>query len=350
MPNFSASGATPEFPEGSPQPESAVVAHDPVWRGLDVAIIILFTLFSMVVVLFAGAVLLALLAHLRGWNLGGVKPLANIRFLLLAQTAGFGLGFLFAAVWIKHHYQAAFWRSIAWRKLPSATVGAVALGGVGLSILLQLLGHYLPMPRELPIDRLFSARTAWALAIYGVAIAPFFEEFLFRGLIYPSLRRTFTEGMTVEEAFTWRPVLWVFAALLATLSGFVVLMRNLSGLPADPRALTTMLVAVLMGLLAGPALRLLASLLTMMAQWNRAELFAILVTGVLFGLVHSAQLANALAPVLMLSLVGIILTAVRARTGSLMASWVFHCVYNGTLFFMLYATTRGFHDFRPLLH
>lgn len=350
MPNFSASGATPEFPEGPPHPEPAPAVPDPVWRGLDVAIIILFTLFSMVVVLFAGAMGLALLAHVRGWNLGGMKPLANIRFLLVAQTAGFGLGFLFAAIWIKHLYRAPFWRSIAWRKLHSSTVGMVALGGLSLSILLQLMGHYLPMPRELPIDRLFSVRTAWALAIYGVAIAPFFEEFLFRGLIYPSLRRTFTEGMTVEEADSWRPVIWVFAFILATLSGFVVLMRNLSGLPADRRALVTMLVAVLMGLLAAPALRLLAGLLRLLAQWNRAELLAILVTGVLFGLVHSAQLANAIAPVLMLSLVGVILTAVRARTGSLMASWVFHCVYNGTLFFMLYATTRGFHDFRPLLH
>lgn len=350
MPNFSASGATPEFPEGTPQPEPASVAHDPVWRGLDVAIILLFTLFSMVAVLFAGAVGLALLAHLRGWNLGGVKPLANIRFLLLAQTIGFGLGFLFAVAWITQHYHAPFWRSIAWRKIPAATVSSVVLGGLGLSILLQLLGHYLPMPRELPIDRLFSARTAWALAIYGVGIAPFFEEFLFRGLIYPSLHRTFTEGMTVGEADAWRPVLWVFAVILATLSGFVVLMRNLSGMPADPRALATLLIAVLVGLLAGPALRLLAGLLTVMAQWNRAQLLAILITGVLFGLVHSAQLANAIAPVLMLSLVGIILTAVRARTGSLVASWAFHCVYNGTLFFMLYATTRGFHDFRPLLH
>lgn len=349
MPNFSASGATPEFPDGPPS-ESAPAGHNPVWRGLDVAIIVLFTLFSMVAVLFAGALILALLAHVRGWNLAGMKPLANIRFLLLAQTAGFGLGFLFAALWIKRLYHVPFWRSIAWRKLHSSTVGSVVLGGLGLSILLQILGHYLPMPRELPIDRLFSARTAWALAIYGVAIAPFFEEFFFRGLIYPSLRRTFTEGMTVGEADAWRPVIWIFAVILATLSGFVVLMRNLSGMPADPRALVTLLVAVLIGLLAGPALRLIAALTRWMAQWNRAELLAILVTGVLFGLVHSAQLANALAPVLMLSLVGIILTAVRARTGSLMASWIFHCVYNGTLFFMLYATTRGFHDFRPLLH
>jgi membrane protease YdiL (CAAX protease family) len=55
---------------------------------------------------------------------------------------------------------------------------------------------------------------------------------------------------------------------------------------------------------------------------------AILVTGLLFGLMHGAQLGWTWGLVAMLTLVGIIFTLVRARTGTVFASFLMHLGYN----------------------
>lgn len=55
---------------------------------------------------------------------------------------------------------------------------------------------------------------------------------------------------------------------------------------------------------------------------------AILVTGALFGLMHGAQLGWTWGLVAMLTLVGIVFTLVRARTGTVFASFLMHLGYN----------------------
>jgi membrane protease YdiL (CAAX protease family) len=55
---------------------------------------------------------------------------------------------------------------------------------------------------------------------------------------------------------------------------------------------------------------------------------AILVTGVLFGLMHGAQLGWTWGLVAMLTMVGIVFTLVRARTGTVFASFLMHLGYN----------------------
>ena len=55
---------------------------------------------------------------------------------------------------------------------------------------------------------------------------------------------------------------------------------------------------------------------------------AILLTGVLFGLMHGAQLGWTWGLVAMLTLVGIVFTLVRARTGTVFASFLMHLGYN----------------------
>ena len=58
---------------------------------------------------------------------------------------------------------------------------------------------------------------------------------------------------------------------------------------------------------------------------------AISVTSVAFGLVHGAQLAFSPGLVLIVFLVGLVLTIVRAKTGSVGSSLVVHISYNSTL-------------------
>jgi len=57
----------------------------------------------------------------------------------------------------------------------------------------------------------------------------------------------------------------------------------------------------------------------------------VLTTSFAFGLIHAAQLAFAWGLVLIVFLVGLVLTIVRARTGSVGASFVVHVAYNTTL-------------------
>jgi membrane protease YdiL (CAAX protease family) len=71
----------------------------------------------------------------------------------------------------------------------------------------------------------------------------------------------------------------------------------------------------------------------------------ILVTGVLFGLAHSLQLAGAWKQVALVTVVGIVLTYVRARTGTVLASFCVHLGYNSLLFGAFFVATRGLRYF-----
>jgi membrane protease YdiL (CAAX protease family) len=69
---------------------------------------------------------------------------------------------------------------------------------------------------------------------------------------------------------------------------------------------------------------------------------SLVITAFGFALLHAAQLGMAWAPMLVLFVVGLLLTMVRAATHSLAASTLVHIGYNATLFGMLYAATGGF--------
>ena len=69
---------------------------------------------------------------------------------------------------------------------------------------------------------------------------------------------------------------------------------------------------------------------------------AIVLTGVLFGLMHGAQLGWTLGLVAMLVFVGIVFTIVRARTGTVFASYLMHLGYNSLISFFAILGTHGF--------
>ena len=71
----------------------------------------------------------------------------------------------------------------------------------------------------------------------------------------------------------------------------------------------------------------------------------VLVTGAVFGLLHAQQLRGGTAQIVMLIWVGIVLTWVRAKTGTVLASYLVHLSYNSFLFLGLYAATGGFKRF-----
>lgn len=70
--------------------------------------------------------------------------------------------------------------------------------------------------------------------------------------------------------------------------------------------------------------------------------FGTIMTAALFAFIHQSQLGMAWAPLLLLFIVGLVLTAVRVKTNSVAASFLIHVAYNGTLFVLLWIGTDRF--------
>ncbi len=68
----------------------------------------------------------------------------------------------------------------------------------------------------------------------------------------------------------------------------------------------------------------------------------VVLTGVLFGMMHGAQLAWTWALVATLTAVGIVFTLVRSRTGSVFASFMMHLGYNSLISVAALWSTHGF--------
>jgi membrane protease YdiL (CAAX protease family) len=67
----------------------------------------------------------------------------------------------------------------------------------------------------------------------------------------------------------------------------------------------------------------------------------VIVTGILFGAMHAQQLWGGWGQISLLIVVGILLTWVRARTGTVTASYFVHLGYNSLLFLGFFAATGG---------
>jgi membrane protease YdiL (CAAX protease family) len=74
---------------------------------------------------------------------------------------------------------------------------------------------------------------------------------------------------------------------------------------------------------------------------------SVIITGVLFGLMHGAQLGWTWGLVFVLIAVGVIFTFVRARTGSVFASFLLHLGYNSMIALVTILGTQGFTKLTP---
>jgi membrane protease YdiL (CAAX protease family) len=186
-----------------------------------------------------------------------------------------------------------FWSTLGWRKLANTASGLPAkpwvyfLGGCGLSIIAAIAGSRVHTPDDMPIEMLQKTKTGLMLTTaMAVAVAPLVEETVFRGYLYP------------------------------------VLVRIISGITR------------FFGM-----------------DFSRAThvgvVSSILLTGVLFGLLHGAQLAWTWGIVSLLIFVGVTFTYVRARTGTVFASYLMHLGYNSLIAFFTVVGTQGFTKLPP---
>jgi membrane protease YdiL (CAAX protease family) len=215
------------------------------------------------------------------------------QFVVGSTFAVFAFIFLFLYVTLSALPEKPFWHTLGWRKLiPTASnlpskPWLYLLSGAGLSLLAAVVGSRVHTPDDMPIELLMKSRLG-AMFMMGmaVAVAPLVEETVFRGYLYP------------------------------------VFVRMVSG--------------VLRFLGVGSAQSIRAGISS-----------SILLTGVCFGLLHGVQLAWTWGIVSLLIFVGIAFTYVRARTGTVFASYLMHLGYNSLIALAAVASTHGFTKMSP---
>lgn len=234
-----------------------VPQSDPVWNGWDVLLIAAVTLITILVL----GVFVALGARIL-WphtNLETIAPEIAITAQFLAYVAVF----LLIVMMIEGKYRVRFWDAIHWNW---PRLGWPMFGlGVVLLLSINLIAHFLPMPKSTPFDQFFaSPRDAYLMSIFAVTLGPFMEELFFRGLLYPVLERR-------------------------------------------------------LGLFWG-----------------------VVLTAIPFAMMHMFQYGYAWGVVLLIFIMGIVVTIVRAKTGSVAASFLVHVGYNGMEMLALVIATDGF--------
>jgi membrane protease YdiL (CAAX protease family) len=242
-------------------------APDPAWNGWDLLRLTLTTLVALIVGVFA------VLFFVR-WRFYPHAAPGEIARMPLVAIGGQSLAYLLILAYMyflvtRERRRPDFLDAIHWN-FPS-NVALYLAAGLGLSIALQVLAHFLPIPKELPIDSFFrTPAEAWALGLLSITLAPLMEELFFRGFLYPVLARSL-------------------------------------GLP-----------------------------------------LAIFLTAIAFALLHGAQLGFSWGPVLVIFLVGLVLTMVRARKDSVAAGVLIHMAYNGAITMAMFAATDGFRHLEKL--
>jgi membrane protease YdiL (CAAX protease family) len=181
---------------------------------------------------------------------------------------------LYLALQLRIRFDAPFWRTLRWRPFDSGTVPpriaylGFILSGFLLSMVVALVSSAFVPKNRMPIEQFLQDRqTAFLLLVMSVTLAPFFEETIFRGYIYPVVARTF-------------------------------------------------------GIVPG-----------------------VIFTGLIFGLMHASQLGGNVPQVALLTTVGIVFTAVRAKTGSVLPGFLVHVSYNA---FISIAFLIGSHGLRHM--
>jgi membrane protease YdiL (CAAX protease family) len=131
---------------------------------------------------------IGLVAKILGYSFVGNSN-NTLRAILIAQCLAYVAALWFMRHLIVAHYHARWNDAVRWR-WPAANWFTWIAAGIMLAVGVQFMSMLLPVPRALPIDRYFqNSQAAWMMSIFGITMAPLFEELFFRGFLYPVLAR-----------------------------------------------------------------------------------------------------------------------------------------------------------------
>ena len=290
-------GITPDHPWQSVVPPAA--APTPIPEDLQVSWslphFLVFVLFGIISLITIQGVLMVYLAPHRHMAAKEFEKylLSNPKFTIGSMMLWYAALFFFLYVTLSVLRGHSFWECLGWRKIrPHA--GEMPrnpliyfIAGCGLSLFVAIVSSQIKTRDNIPMEELFKYRqTALLFMAMAVLVAPLVEETLFRGYLYP-----------------------FFVRLICSVLHFF-------------------------GFEQGAALRV-------------GVAGSIALTGACFGLMHGEQLGWTAGLVMMLTLVGVIFTLVRARTGSVLASYLMHLGYNSLISFFAILGTHGFTKLPP---
>lgn len=110
----------------------------------------------------------------------------NPYFVLVTQLIVyvFLVGFIYFLITRK--YRLGFSRSLKLSRLPFSTIRNFVFFGMVLAMTVIVLSSIFPSARETPLERIFGqGRAIYLFALFGIVVAPFTEELIFRGFLFP---------------------------------------------------------------------------------------------------------------------------------------------------------------------
>jgi uncharacterized protein len=237
---------------------------------------------------------------------------------------------IFPLFWNRPFGQGVHWRAFVARRHWWVLFGI----GVATSVIVQVLSNFLPIPKELPIDKFFTHPLGvWLIAVFGVTVAPAFEELAFRGFLLPSLASAW--DWVMQRARMPRELLGGPPPQQPTEGEWQQQTAVHSPLPSDG--------AIVSRAGAESDSNTMVGASDTDPRWSLPALvFSTIITSIGFAMLHGAQLAHSFAPLAVLFGVSVVLCVTRLRFHSLAASTVVHSMYNATIFVMLFIGTDGF--------
>lgn len=174
---------------------------------------------------------------------------------------------------------------------PAATRNALKLIPLGfvLSFTVQAVSSIVSMPKTIPMDDFFRTPSdVWLITVFGTFLAPLFEEILFRGFLFPAF----------AIAYDWL------------------------SLPRSEIA---------------------------REQWSSSNkltlvsyIFSAILSSICFAALHGKQVAFTWPVLILLFIVSLILTTIRFRLRSVLASTLVHASYNFAVFLTAFIATGGY--------
>jgi membrane protease YdiL (CAAX protease family) len=172
------------FP-AQPMPSAPKAHENPVWSGWDVLLMLILTGVTFVLAQLFVVPGLFRLAYPQATPMELVQKPA---LMLLSQLLLYVVMALYMVLLVEGKYHTRFWPAIRWN-WPG--VGGVSFVGVGVLMLgFDILGRFLPMPKNTPFDQFFDRPfDAYLTAAFAVTLGPLMEELFFRGFLYPVVAR-----------------------------------------------------------------------------------------------------------------------------------------------------------------